>query len=142
MKGLILLLILSQVSFAAYKIQPDPTCIVKGRVSYLFGGKKSIDRPINCAINEKPELTFCEGDEVKSPKAKNKMKVLTLDPIENMVYLYAPNYGYNNQNIQLDTVSETEKFDCAARLASLKKQIKWVVENEEELQGKPKEVKN
>jgi hypothetical protein len=142
LKGLILFLVLSQASYATYKIEPDPTCIVKGRIDYLFGGKKSIDRPINCAINEKPELSFCEGDEVKSPKGKNKMKVLTLDPIENMAYIYAPNYGYNNQNIQLDMVSETEKFDCAARLATLKKQIKWVVENEVQLQDKPKEVKN
>jgi hypothetical protein len=142
LKGLILFLVLSQASYATYKIEPDPTCIVKGRIDYLFGGKKSIDRPINCAINEKPELSFCEGDEVKSPKGKNKMKVITLDPIENMAYIYAPNYGYNNQNIQLDMVSETEKFDCAARLATLKKQIKWVVENEVQLQDKPKEVKN
>ncbi len=142
MKVLFLFLVFSQLSYATYKIEPDPSCVVKGRIDYLFGGKKSIDRPINCAINENPELTFCEGDEVKSPKGKNKMRVLTLDPIENMVYIHATNYGYNNQNIEVNMVSETQKFDCATRVAALKKQIKWVVENEVQLHDKAKESKN
>lgn len=142
MKGLILLLIFSQVSFAAYKIQPDPNCVVKGRIDYLFGGKKSIDRPINCAVNEKPELTFCEGDEIKTPKGPKKMKVLTLDPIENMAYVHATNYGYQNQNVNLEAVEGAQQFDCAKRLEALKTNIKWVVENEVQLQDKPKETKN
>lgn len=142
MKVLFLFLVIAQLGHAAYKIEPDPTCVVKGRIDYLFGGKKSIDRPINCAINENPELSFCEGDEVKSPMGKNKMRVLTLDPIENMAYIHSINHGYNNQNIELDKVSETQKFDCAARVAALKKQIKWVVENEDQLHGKAKESKN
>ena len=139
MKALIFLLSISGAAFSAYKIQPDPTCIIKGKIDYIFGGKKTIERPINCAINEKPELTFCEGDEVKSPKGKNNMKVLTLVPNEEVVFVFAPNYGYKSQNINLNTVENTVQYDCSKRLAALKENIKWVVENEAQFQEKPKE---
>jgi len=135
----IILLSFLNVAYGAYTIQPDPNCVIKGKIEYIFLGKKEIDRPINCAINEKPELTFCEGDDIKSTKGKNKMTVLTLVPKEDRVFLLAPNYGHQSQEIKLETVEETQKYDCAKRLEALKSNIKWVVINETQFQEKPKE---
>lgn len=140
MKGIIFLFVLN-VAYGAYTIQPDTNCVIKGKIEYIFGGKKEIDRPINCAISEKPELSFCEGDEIKGPKGKNKMTVLTLVPKEDLVHLYAPDYGYKSQTVKLEAVEETQKYECAQRLEALKGKIKWVVENESQFQEKPKETK-
>jgi hypothetical protein len=51
----------------------------------------------------------------------------------------APNYGHQSQEIKLETVEETQKYDCAKRLEALKSNIKWVVINETQFQEKPKE---
>jgi hypothetical protein len=138
LKKIIILLFLN-VAYGAYTIQPDPNCVIKGKIEYIFLTKKEIDRPIYCAVNEKPELTFCEGDEVKSPKGKNKMTVLTLIPKEDRVFLLAPNYGYQNQEIKLETVESVQNYDCLKRLEALKSNIKWVVINEAQFHEKPKE---
>jgi len=135
----IIILSFLNVAYGAYTIQPDPNCIIKGKIEYIFLCKKEIDRPINCAVNEKPELTFCEGDEVKSPKGKNKLTVLTLVPKEDRVFLLAPNYGYKSQEIKLETVESAKNYDCVKRLEALKSNIKWVVINEAQFQEKPKD---
>ncbi len=137
----ILLLLISSVAFGGYTIKPEPNCVIKGKIEYIFGSKKEIDRPINCAYNDKQELSFCEGDEVKVSKDKKLMRVLTLVPKDEMVYYYSPNYGYTNQSAKLDTVENAKTYDCSSRLSALNKEIKWVVINEAQFHEKPKDTK-
>jgi hypothetical protein len=121
---------------SAYTFKSDPNCIIKGKIEFTFGKKKEIDRPINCAFHEKPELSFCEGDEVKTTGSP-KMRVLTLVPKDEIAFMLNPNYGNKNREVTLDKIQEVQKYDCTSRLGALKKEIKSVVLNNDLNEEKP-----
>lgn len=117
---------------ADHTFESDPKCVISGSADSAFG-KRTVNRPIRCAVQKKkPELSFCEGDEVSSAKGirMNTRVFLILDKKETL-FANAPSNASKEAKMFTDNVEQVNtRYNCQERLKFLSKFIFDIAERE------------